>query len=635
MHDRPGVTRDRLSAEVEWQGRPFMLVDTGGIGLLKGEQGGDDFAQEIVTQVQVALDDVDVILFVVSVHEGIVPMDLEVAGMLREAGKPVLLIIRWIPSGTTRGLTSFPSLRFEHMFPVSAPHDRGVDTPLGPAVGLLPKPLAKPVESGDEEDQAEAEPPMNIAIVGRPNVGKSSIINALTESQRVIVSEISGTTRDAIDVPFEVEIDGVRQQYNLIDTAGIRKRRRIKDSVEFFSVNRSDKAIERCDLRNGARCRRGCHRAGQEDLRQDHRSWLCLCRGGEQVGSLSGRRRESPKVAAKSEGAGRKKVQPQKQEEMMFEEFGKWVQSNMFFLDYAPVIFTSALEGFQLDRLLEAIRYVSGQLNQSLPTSLLNRALQEAIERNPAPSSKGHRFKLYYATQVGTRPPTFLLFVNRKELLSDNYTRYLIGILRKAFGFEGCNIRLVAKPRPKSIDPIRRTSVKKKTGKKASLREQSRLKESRRRKKRPGVTTPDRPSAKLSGKSRRPKPRDAVAQRPASRDNSARTCPITLSQSPGVGWRNSRLFGYHGESSRCSIQRQSGECDSITHVRWPSAPAKCAIAVSMVTTRSMALINRAVDAKSVICVAIRVTFGAVEMVSIASVGSSFCRLNQSMTPSVC
>ena len=249
MHDRPGVTRDRLTAEVEWQGRPFMLVDTGGIGLLKGEKGGDDFAQEIVSQVQVALDDVDVILFVVSVHEGIVPMDLELAGMLREAGKPILLIINKVDTvGHEKGVDEFSELGFKHMFPVSALHDRGVDTPLGQAVGLLPKPLAKPVESGDEEDQAEAEPPMNIAIVGRPNVGKSSIINALTESQRVIVSEISGTTRDAIDVPFEVETDGVRQQYNLIDTAGIRKRRRIKDSVEFFSVNRSDKAIERCDL---------------------------------------------------------------------------------------------------------------------------------------------------------------------------------------------------------------------------------------------------------------------------------------------------------------------------------------------------------------------------------------------------
>ena len=162
---------------------------------------------------------------------------------------------------------------------------------------------------------------------------------------------------------------------------------------------------------------------------------------------------------------------------MIFEEFGRWVQTNLFFLDYAPVIFTSALDGFQLDRMLEAIRYVSGQLNQALPTSLLNRTLQEAVERSPAPSSKGHRFKLYYATQVETKPPTFLLFVNRKELLSDNYTRYLIGVIRKSFGFEGCNIRLVAKPRPKSIAPIRRTSIKKKTGKKASYREKFRLKD--------------------------------------------------------------------------------------------------------------------------------------------------------------
>ena len=250
VHDRPGVTRDRLSAEVEWQGRPFMLVDTGGIGLLKGEQGGDDFAQEIVTQVQVALDDVDVILFVVSVQDGVVPMDLEVASMLRTADKPVLLIINKVDTaGHARGVDEFSELGFEHAFPVSALHDRGIDTSIGQAVKFLPEILVQ-LEGGEDqgENQKPKELPMNIAIVGRPNVGKSSIINALTQSQRVIVSEISGTTRDAIDVPFEVETDGVRQHYNLIDTAGIRKRRRVKDSVEFFSVNRSDKAIERCDL---------------------------------------------------------------------------------------------------------------------------------------------------------------------------------------------------------------------------------------------------------------------------------------------------------------------------------------------------------------------------------------------------
>jgi len=518
VHDRPGVTRDRLSAEAEWQGRPFMLVDTGGIGLLKGEQGGDDFAQEIVTQVQVALDDVDVILFVVSVQEGIVPMDLEVAGMLREADKPVMLIINKVDTAQhDQGVDEFSELGFEHMFPVSALHDRGIDTSLGQAVGLLPAPLAMSVEGDDTDGQADEEPPMNIAIVGRPNVGKSSIINSLTESQRVIVSEISGTTRDAIDVPFEVETDGVRQRYNLIDTAGIRKRRRIKDSVEFFSVNRSDKAIERCDL--AVMVLDAAEGVTEQDKKICDKITEAGCACVVVVNKWDLYQAAAEKAhkaeAKKAREQGGRKFSRKKQQEMMFEEFGQWVQSNMFFLDYAPVIFTSALDGFQLDRLLEAIRYVSGQLNQTLPTSLLNRALQEAIERNPAPSSKGHRFKLYYATQVGTRPPTFLLFVNRKELLSENYTRYLIGVLRKAFGFEGCNIRLVARPRPKSIDPIRRTLVKKKTGKKASLREQSRLKGIKAKKK--AAKREDAKQAKRKSQRKKPASKAKGRGRSASR----------------------------------------------------------------------------------------------------------------------
>jgi len=518
VHDRPGVTRDRLSAEAEWQGRPFMLVDTGGIGLLKGEQGGGDFAQEIVTQVQVALDDVDVILFVVSVQEGILPMDLEVAGMLREADKPVMLIINKVDTAQhDQGVDEFSELGFEHMFPVSALHDRGIDTSLGQAVGLLPAPLAMSVEGDDTDGQADEEPPMNIAIVGRPNVGKSSIINSLTESQRVIVSEISGTTRDAIDVPFEVETDGVRQRYNLIDTAGIRKRRRIKDSVEFFSVNRSDKAIERCDL--AVMVLDAAEGVTEQDKKICDKITEAGCACVVVVNKWDLYQAAAEKAhkaeAKKAREQGGRKFSRKKQQEMMFEEFGQWVQSNMFFLDYAPVIFTSALDGFQLDRLLEAIRYVSGQLNQTLPTSLLNRALQEAIERNPAPSSKGHRFKLYYATQVGTRPPTFLLFVNRKELLSENYTRYLIGVLRKAFGFEGCNIRLVAKPRPKSIDPIRRTLVKKKTGKKASLREQSRLKGIKAKKK--AAKREDAKQAKRKSQRKKPASKAKGRGRSASR----------------------------------------------------------------------------------------------------------------------
>ena len=481
VHDRPGVTRDRLSAEVEWLGHPFTLVDTGGIGLLKGERGGDDFAREIITQVQVALDDVDVILFVVSVQEGVVPMDLEVAGMLREAGRPVFVMVNKVDTAAhEQGVDEFAELGFEHIFPVSALHLRGIDIPIGQAVSRLPEHLDKP------EEQAATEPPLNIAIVGRPNVGKSSIINALTRSQRVIVTEISGTTRDAIDVPFEVVTDGVRQRYNLIDTAGIRKRRRIKDAVEFFSVNRADKAIERCDL--AVLVMDAAEGVTEQDKKICDRiteaGCACVIVVNKwdlfQAGLEKARKREAKKTVAQ----GGRKLSRKKQEELMYEEFGKWVKSNLFFIDYAPVIFTSAIEGFQLDRLLEAIRYVSSQLQKTTPTSLLNRSLQAALERNPAPSSRGHRLKLFYATQVNAKPPTFLLFVNRKELMSDNYSRYLIGVLRKSFGFEGCHIRLVVKPRPKSIEPIRRTVTKKgKTSKKVTKREIQKLRDETKRKK--------------------------------------------------------------------------------------------------------------------------------------------------------
>ena len=201
VHDRPGVTRDRLSAEVEWLGHAFTLVDTGGIGLLKGERGGDDFAREIVTQVEVALEDVDVILLVVSVQEGVVPMDLEVAAMLREAGKPVFVMVNKVDTVAHEpGVDEFAELGFERLFPVSALHARGIDLPLGQAVGLLPERLAKP------EEPADAEPPLNIAIVGRPNVGKSSIINALTRSQRVIVTLEQWCVRQQNDQSLDLSV---------------------------------------------------------------------------------------------------------------------------------------------------------------------------------------------------------------------------------------------------------------------------------------------------------------------------------------------------------------------------------------------------------------------------------------------
>src|SRR5688572_19286715 len=260
VHDQPGVTRDRVSAEAEWHGRPFTLVDTGGIGLLRGEKAPTLIAQAALDQVQLALDAANVIILVVNAQEGVVPLDREVAERLRHSGKPVLVAANKVDTSIAEAKADeFSELGFDRIFPVSAIHDRGISALMQTAVGLLPPVSSGEVQvagsgTGDEAEQPQAasptaEPaPLKLAIVGRPNVGKSSVINALTRSERLIVSPIPGTTRDAVDVPFEVETEGVRQKYILIDTAGVRKGRRIGDSIEFFSVKRSEDSIARCDM---------------------------------------------------------------------------------------------------------------------------------------------------------------------------------------------------------------------------------------------------------------------------------------------------------------------------------------------------------------------------------------------------
>src|SRR5262245_11305576 len=257
VHDQPGVTRDRISAEAEWRGRPFTLVDTGGIGLLRGEKVSDVITKAAMDQVQLAIDAATVIILVVNVQAGVTPLDLEVALRLRKSGKPVLVCVNKVDTAKHEsGTPEFARLGFEMIFPVSAIHSQGVEPLVQAAVELLPRTqslVSLPV-AGDERTTAADRPllnpgqPLKLAVVGRPNVGKSSLINALARSERVVVSPIPGTTRDAIDVPFEVETDGVRQRFILIDTAGIRKERRIADSIEFFSVRRSEDSIARCDI---------------------------------------------------------------------------------------------------------------------------------------------------------------------------------------------------------------------------------------------------------------------------------------------------------------------------------------------------------------------------------------------------
>jgi len=468
VHNQPGVTRDRVSAEAEWHGRPFTLVDTGGIGLLRGEKAPNLIAQAAIEQVQIALDAANVIILVVNVQEGVVPLDREVAERLRQSGKPVLVAANKVDTSIAEARADeFAELGFDRIFPVSAIHDRGISALMQTAVALLPPVSRFEVQVSGSQTDAAAEQaetasqkpetsPLKLAIVGRPNVGKSSVINALTRSERLIVSPIPGTTRDAVDVPFEVETDGVRQKYILIDTAGIRKGRRIGDSIEFFSVKRSEDSIARCDiavfvLDAEAGITEQDKKIGGKIL-EERKACIVVVNKWDLV-------EEAVRTAREEEIARRNSKTRQRDEPRLMTtlaEFGQWVQEYLFFLDFAPVIFTSAKSGFHLDRLLEAVRYVAAQLQQKIPTAILNRTLHDAIERQQPISALGHRLNFFYATQVRQAPPTFLLFVNRDELFSESYRKYLVGELRRAFGYEGCPIVLVPRPRPKTVEPVRK-----------------------------------------------------------------------------------------------------------------------------------------------------------------------------------
>lgn len=458
VHDEPGVTRDRISVEAEWNGRAFTLADTGGIGLAWGEKSEDVIARAALAQVELALEAAAVILFVVNAREGIVPLDREVAQRLRRAGKPVIVAANKVDTARTEGTDDFAELGFADVLPISAIHDRGVADLMEAALAHLPKAPEKSTTPGETEAENRPEDgPLKLAIVGRPNVGKSSIINALTQSERVIVSPIPGTTRDAIDVPFEVETGGVRERYLLIDTAGLRQKRRVDNSVEFFSVKRTEESIARSDItvfvidaEEGITVQ---DKKVADGIVAKGKACILVINKWDLVGEeVRQARREE--IARREKKARTHERQPKKLTTLA--EFAGWVQQQLFFLDYAPVIFTSAVSGFHLDRLLESIRYVAAQLQQKIPTALLNRTLSDAIERRQPVSSAGHRLKFFYATQVKQAPPTFLLFVNRDELFSPAYEKYLARELRKAFGYEGCPIRLIAQPRPKTIEPKRR-----------------------------------------------------------------------------------------------------------------------------------------------------------------------------------
>ena len=467
VHDQPGVTRDRVSVEAEWNGKNFTLVDTGGIGLLRREKAADIITKAALEQVEMAIAAANAIILVVNVQEGIVPLDREVAQKLRASGKPILVAINKVDTSLAeKNLDEFSRLGFEKMFPVSAIHGEGIQNLMDAATAFLPQVASSTLQVAGFENldaTGKTEPStsnlqpstLKLAIVGRPNVGKSSIINALTQSERVIVSPIPGTTRDSVDVPFEVETEGGREKYVLVDTAGIRKTRSIDDSVEFFSVQRSEESIARCDIAilvlDAETGILEQDKKIADRIVENRRACIVVVNKWDLFDEkIRDRRKEEIIARGKKENRSAPKVMT------TLGEFGQWVQEKLFFLDYAPVIFTSAKSGFHLDRLLEAVRYVAAQLQQKIPTAILNRTLHDAVEKRQPVSDAGHRLKFYYATQVRQSPPAFLLFVNRDELFSDPYKKYLAGELRRAFGYEGCPITFVPKARPKTVESVRK-----------------------------------------------------------------------------------------------------------------------------------------------------------------------------------
>lgn len=411
VEDTPGITRDRLYAETEWIGRKFTVVDTG--GLVFGED--DPLAEQIRVQANVALEEADVVLFMTDGTAGVNPDDIDLSNRLRPVEKPILLVVNKSDNPKRDDLAfEFYRLGFGEIYPVSGLHGRGVADLMDVVVGLLPE---------NDPEVAEERDELRVAIVGRPNVGKSSLVNAFTGEQRMIVSDIAGTTRDAIDTELTYQDERIR----LIDTAGIRRRGKIQGSVEYYMVDRAQKAIDRSD----------CALIvidGSEGLTDGDKRIMKLAHdaGKACVFAVNKWDKHEPPD-------GQPKVNS-----LLKKDFVKIIKNEIPELHYATAAFTSAKESAGLEPVLDEVLRAQQAYNFRVSTGQLNRLIQEALFSRPY-TSKGKALKIYYATQVSTRPPTFVLFCNDPELLHFSYQRYLLNKLREAFPLEGTPIRLRAK----------------------------------------------------------------------------------------------------------------------------------------------------------------------------------------------
>ena len=420
VHDQPGITRDRISAICSRGKQPFTLWDTGGIF----GAGESQLTTQVRQTAEQALHESDLLLFVVDGKDGLSPIDSDLARTLRKSRKPILLVVNKIDHNKHESLAAeFDSLGFERIVSISAEHNRGISDLLGIVDQLLPL----PAESIDQPTTLNARP-ISIAVIGRPNVGKSSLINAIVQSERAIVSELPGTTRDSIDISYER--DGRR--FLFIDTAGIRRRGKLSSSVEVFSVMRAERSIRRADL---------CV------LIVDLTSGVTA--QDKRIAGLIQEARKAALVVLNKWDL----VKPKRGERQTIRELADETHERIFFLDYAPVLVASARTGENIERLFGMIGKIERASATRMGTGVLNRLMRAAFAANPPPMVKGRRLKLFYAAQAAgakdqnLQPAEFVLFVNDPRLLSQSYARYLEARIRDAQPYDGVPIILTLRPR--------------------------------------------------------------------------------------------------------------------------------------------------------------------------------------------
>ena len=403
VEDTPGVTRDRIYGSCEWCGRTFSLVDTGGI-----EPGTDsEMLKFMRRQAEIGIELADAIIMVVDVHSGVTAADQDVATMLRKSGKPIALAVNKCDSvgPVNPDVYEFYSLGIGDLFETSAIHGHGTGDLLDWVLENIPE------DSGEEEDSDV----IKVAIVGKPNVGKSSLLNRILGEERVIVSDVAGTTRDAIDSYFEND----QGRFVFIDTAGIRRKSKVDERIEKFSVMRAQLAIERADV--------------------------CLI----MIDARDGVTEQDTKIAGLAHEAGKASIIVVNKWDLVDKETGtmekmrKDIMRDLSFMSYAPIVFISAMTGQRTDRLFELINFANDQSHMRITTGMLNNVLADAQARVQPPTDKGRRLKIYYMTQTGICPPNFVIFCNSRELFHFSYQRYIENQIRAVFGLEGTPIRIV------------------------------------------------------------------------------------------------------------------------------------------------------------------------------------------------